>query len=290
MLLVALPRALQPWLRRLRRPVAEDTRTARLACATHWAATPGSSGRGEPGGRAGHRQRGDHGAAVAVDGGGHRHQPRLQFGVDDGVALRPDRREVGLQLGAAGDGPLGRALQAAGWQRCRAVGEQHLAQRGAVQRDRAPQPVADADHVHAVDLGDLLDHAVPLDAEVDRLAGLLAEALKERLGQLGQPGFGAAAPGEPDEHLARAEPAVVVALHQPVALQRQQQPGGGALGQPGRGRQLGEGDRARGVHDLGEEPGRPVHRLRAAGTGHYASRLCSPARILVAVCCPGASA
>jgi hypothetical protein len=158
-----------------------------------------------------------------------------------------------------------------------AVGEQRLAQRGAVQRDRAPQPVADADHVHAVDLGDLLDHAIPLDAEVDRLAALLTEALKERLRQLGQPGFGAATPGEADEHLARAEPPVVVALYQPIPLQRQQEPGGRALGQAGRGRQLGEGHRAGGVHDLGEEPGRPVDRLRAAGTGHCLPRLCSPA-------------
>ena len=47
-----------------------------------------------------------------------------------------------------------------------------------------------------------------------------------------QPGLGAAAPGEADEHLAGQEPAVVVAPDQPVALERQQQPGGGRLASP----------------------------------------------------------
>ena len=40
----------------------------------------------------------------------------------------------------------------------RAVGQQHLAQRRAVQRHRHADPVSAADQVGAVDLGDLLDH------------------------------------------------------------------------------------------------------------------------------------
>ena len=98
------------------------------------------------------------------------------------------------------------------------------------------------DQVDAVHLGDLLDHAVPPDAKVHGLAGGLAEPVQVGLGYLGQPRLGAAAPGEPDEHLARAEPARVVAADQPVALERQQQPRRGALGQPGGRGQLGERD------------------------------------------------
>src|SRR5262249_49163620 len=72
------------------------------------------------------------------------------------------------------------------------------------------------------------------------------------------------------KHPPGPDPPRVVPPDQPVALQRQQQPGRGALGQAGGGGQLGERDRPRRVHDLGEQPCRPVHRLGSASTAHYA--------------------
>jgi hypothetical protein len=60
------------------------------------------------------------------------------------------------------------------------------------------------------------------------------------LGHRDQAGLGPAPPGEADEHLAGQEPAVVVPPDQAVALEREQQPGGGRLGQPGGRAQPGE--------------------------------------------------
>ena len=71
----------------------------------------------------------------------------------------------------------------------------------------------------------------------------------------------AAPPGEADEHLAGQEPAVVVPPDQPVGLEREQQPRGGRLGQPGGRAQPGERHRAGRVHDLREQPSRPVQGL-----------------------------
>ena len=88
----------------------------------------------------------------------------------------------------------------------------------------AAQPVGGADYVHAVHLGDLLDHAVPADAQVHGFAGGPAEPVEVGLSDLGQPGLGAAAPGEPDEHLSGAELARLVPPDEPVALEREQQP------------------------------------------------------------------
>ena len=51
-----------------------------------------------------------------------------------------------------------------------------------------------------------------------------AEPVQVGLGDLGQPGLGAAAPGEPDEHLSGAELARLVPPDEPVALEREQQP------------------------------------------------------------------
>jgi hypothetical protein len=48
--------------------------------------------RRQPGAGPGYRERGHHGAAVAVDGGGHGHEPGLQLTVDDGVPVLPHRR------------------------------------------------------------------------------------------------------------------------------------------------------------------------------------------------------
>ena len=65
-------------------------------------------------------------------------------------------------------------------------GEKHLAERGAVQRHRAPEPVRASEDVAAVHLSDLLDHPPVHDAEVDRLAGELAESLEVRTGDADQ--------------------------------------------------------------------------------------------------------
>jgi len=61
---------------------------------------------------------------------------------------------------------------------------------------------------------------------------------------------------------------VVVPPDQPVALEREQQPGRGRLGQPGGRAQLRERHRVRRVHDLREQASRPVHGLGAALVAH----------------------
>ncbi len=93
-----------------------------------------------------------------------------------------------------------------------------------MQWHRAAEPVGPADQVRAVHLGDLLDHAIALDAEVHGLAGGLAEPVQERLGDIDQAGLGPAAPRVPDEHLAGPEPARGVPADQATPLQREQQP------------------------------------------------------------------
>ena len=68
-------------------------------------------------------------------------------------------------------------------------------------------PVGPADQVGAVHLRDLLHQAAAGHAEVDGLAGGVAEPVQERLRHGDQPGLGAAAPGVGDEHLAGSETA-----------------------------------------------------------------------------------
>jgi hypothetical protein len=65
-----------------------------------------------------------------------------------------------------------------------------------VQRYGEPDPVRAADQVPAVDLRDLLDHAaIARNAQVDRLARLLAELGQRRLGDADQVCLGPAPPG-----------------------------------------------------------------------------------------------
>ena len=83
-------------------------------------------------------------------------------------------------------------------------GEKHLAERCAVKRHGAPEPVRASEHVVRVHLGDLLDHPPVDDAEVDRLARDLAESLEIRAGDADKVGLGVAAQRVAHEGVARA--------------------------------------------------------------------------------------
>src|SRR5580692_1853572 len=224
---------------------------------------------GHPRRRRGDRHRRHHRAVVAEDGGRERDQPRLELLVGHRVAAGADDGELCPQRRLAGDRLLGARLELAWRQLGGAVGKQHLAEPRGVQRDRAAHPVGAADEIGAVHLGDLVD-AVPRgrDAQVDRLAGGLAESFEKRLRDRDERGPPAVAPGKADEHLTRQEPAVVIPADQVVALEREQQPGRRRLGQPGADGQLGERDRIGRVHNLRQQRRRPVHGLRAVGVAH----------------------
>ncbi len=216
----------------------------------------------EPAGRRRDRHRRDNRPA-SEHRRGDGHQPRLEFLVGHRVAALPRGCQFGRQRRVAGDGARRAGFQPAARQLRRSEREQYLAQRGAMQRDRQPDPVRAADQVPAVHLGDLLDQtAVARHAEVDGLAGLLAEPGEHRLGEAHKIGLESAAAGVGHEDLAGGEPAGRIAADQAVALQRGQQPGGRALGQPADRGQLRERDRVAVPRHLDQQLRRAVDGLR----------------------------
>ena len=122
-----------------------------------------------------------------------------------------------------------------------AEGEEHLADRGAVVGHAAADPLAGAEEVAALDLREVLDAERRRHREVDRLAAGLRERVEVRLGELGEvavdePRCAKRSSTGPGPKLPR-RPAL---LHEALALERAEQPRGGALGQVGVAGQLAE--------------------------------------------------
>ena len=100
--------------------------------------------------------------------------------------------------------------------------------------DAAPDPLAGAEEVAAVDLGEVVDAVGGGDREVDRLAAGLGHRLERGLGQLDEMALQAAAMGEAQDRRAGLELAALAGLvDEAVALERRDEPRGGALGQVG---------------------------------------------------------
>ena len=128
-------------------------------------------------GRTGGGERRHHAAVGSAHGGRDGDQPRLQLGVGHRPAPLAHGHQLDGQLGPTADGLRGPSCEPTLGEG-RAVGQEDLAQRRAVQRNPLPHPVDVAHQVGGVDLRDLLDLVADHDRQVDRLAGRLADGLQ----------------------------------------------------------------------------------------------------------------
>ena len=102
-------------------------------------------------------------------------QPDLELVAGDRPAALAGADAVAAQLLRLDQGVVGEPLQPALGRRQRAPGVEHLAERRGVGRHVDLGPVAGAEQVAGVDLGDLHDLLAAGDREVHGLAGLLAD-------------------------------------------------------------------------------------------------------------------
>ena len=155
------------------------------------------------------------------------------------------------------------ALERLGREREAAEGEEDLPERRRVRRDVPADPVRRAEEVAAVALGEQLDRARVGDSEVDRLAALAGEPVERLLGELDELRLTRLAAGVADENGAGSELARALALDQPLALERADEPGCRALRQAAPLGELADGRRLDRLEDLDEELRRAVDGLRS---------------------------
>ena len=189
------------------------------------------------------------------------------------VVAKPSRRTRSSSVvegGAADDRVRRQPRQPPGGQLGRAEGEEDLAVGGAVVVDAAPDPLAGAEEVAAVDLGEVVDAVGGGDREVDRLAARLGDRLERGVGELDEVALDAAAMGEAQDRGAGLELAALAGLvDEAVALERGEQPRGGALGQVGGLGEVAQAHRLLAVEQAGEHLAGAVDRLRAlSGRAH----------------------
>ena len=134
---------------------------------------------------------------------------------------------------------------------------------------RAPEPLPRAEEVPAVHLGDVLDPVMRGHGQVDRLTACLRQRVKRRSRQLHQVSLEHAALGHPKDRRPRPQaPALAVLLDQSAALERADQARGGALGQPGRAREVGQRHRLLAFEHTHEQVGAAVDRGRPLRSAH----------------------
>ena len=119
---------------------------------------------------------------------------------------RADALELGVEQAAVDDRARGERLERGVRRAPRGVeGEQHLADRRAVVGHAPADPLAGAEEVAALDLGEVLDAARAGDGEVDRLPRGLGERVHRALGELDQAAAAGPRLGEAQEHRAGTE-------------------------------------------------------------------------------------
>jgi hypothetical protein len=130
--------------------------------------------------------------------------------------------------------------------------------------------LAGAEEVAAFDLGEVVDAVGGGDREVDRLVGGLRDRLERGLGQLDEVTLEAAAAGEAHDRRAGLELAALAGLvDEAVALERREQPRGGALGQIRGLCEVAQAHRLVAVEQAREHLAGAVDRLRAlSGRAH----------------------
>ena len=121
---------------------------------------------------------------------------------------------------AGGDGAVGAPLEPAGRDGQHVEGVEHLAERRAVRGYVDLVPVARRQQEGRLDLGDVHDVLAAAHAEVDGLAGLLADGLQDRPGQAGDLRPRVVQRGVQREQRTGDVPAGGVALDELGALQR----------------------------------------------------------------------
>jgi hypothetical protein len=130
--------------------------------------------------------------------------------------------------------------------------------------DAAADPLARAEEVQPVDLGEVVDAGRRGDGQVHRLLAGLRERLERLVGQLDEVALDAAAVREPQDRGAGLELAALADLvDEAMALERGQQPRSRALGQVGGLGELAQAHRRLALEQAGEHLAGAVDRLGA---------------------------
>ena len=190
-------------------------------------------------------------------------------GPEDG---RGERGEADLELVDATSRSRARGRAASAFGAGVAVREEALAVRGVLERNLAPDPVGDADEVRGVLLREVLDAVDAGDGEVDRLAARVGEPAEARRRELDERRRGVAVRVAEEDRPGGQPAAVAEPLHEPLALERRDEPRGRALRQAGALGELADRGRLRGFDDAHEQLRRAVDRL---GAGRVSSHLTS---------------